>query len=143
MQKNLGETDGMQIDTVRSSLLNIMRAFGAFVLLVWGWGWIGSLRTMSVGFSWGRVFEEAIVAAVCVLPLAALLFLGLPKWRYGCALLLAVVVPVFLAEVWAGVEEMRFKQVHRGEKTGPRSRVVFEKNWIAYNPATGELSGGD
>lgn len=121
----------MQIDTFRSSLLSILRGFGAFLLLVWGWGWIVSLRTMSVGFSWGRVFEEAMVAAVFVLPLAALLCLGLPKWRYGCALVRAVVLPVFVAEVWAGVEEMRFKHTHHGEKTGPTSRAVFENNWIA------------
>ena len=81
-------------------------------------------------------------------PLVFLAFIGLPWRRHLLVWACVIVAATIAAEVQTTVEERWF--VHQHQNLPPTAEVVFHDRWwpngssfLYYDPATGELGGGD
>jgi hypothetical protein len=116
----------------------------AAAVVGWGWYVVASFRTQQFGFS-AAVLG---VAAVFVLPVAVLPFVGL-RWRAaGLGTGAVVLASLASAEAFAVLDEARFYREHRGRPAG--AAVVcqdrqwpFSHHYMSFDPATGQWRGGD
>ena len=130
--------------TRSSTSLSVIRTIGAMIGIAWGWYITSSLRTQQFGFS----FAIFSVAAIFVVPVVILAFIGLP-WRtfvfgiFGVLLIVAGSV-----EAVATLEESVFRQKHNF--LASNTAIVtqerlwpFSHHYMSYNPSSGIWSGGD
>ncbi len=131
-------------DLRHAAAVGAARTIGVVIVLGWGWYSVAAFRTQQFGFS------PAIlgVAAVFVLPAAVLPFVGL-RWRavaLGAAA--ALLAAVLAAEMFAAVEEAKFRQETR--TLPPDAAVVvqmrqrpFAHHTLYYDPRSGQWGAGD
>ena len=93
---------------------------------------------------WGAGFSLHVTLLTTLLfagPLALAASLGLPWRRAVAAVLLLIVIPAIVAEAQATLEEQLF--VASGATTKLRRWWPAGSSYLEYNPATGQLTGGD
>lgn len=126
-------------------MVRIFRVF-AFVALL-GWGYF-----VAVTFRcWGPTpapLTTLVVTCIYVGPFACLAFIGLRWRRYLVAVASVVMLAAVVAETQATVEESWFVRENRNRAAS--AGVVYQDRWwpnggsyLYYDPATGELGGGD
>jgi hypothetical protein len=135
----------------RQVLSIIRRARVVTVPLLAAGLWYVSLhfRTYGEGGPWPqRLFACVVFSLIFGVVPAALVWLGLPLRRYVLAVLLTAFIPEVLSEGYATLEEHLF--VARCRTLSPTTPTVFKDRWwpneahyLYYDPATGELGGGD
>ena len=127
----------------KSTALNIIRV----VLLATAFGWASlhaaQVRTMHPGIQIQSVFFEFAFALVPALLLGSPGMIGFSWSAKARVIGLMALFSVFCAELWAGLEEIRFVQQHQTVASGPKARAYFSSCWLAYDPATKTLSGAD
>src|SRR5688572_21509403 len=106
-------------------------------------------RTYGEGGHWPRRLLMCVFLALFygVAP-AVVAWLGLSFRRYLLAVALTALIPTLLSEAYASLEEHLF--VARCRTLPPTTPTVFKGRWwpnedhyLYYDPATGELGGGD
>lgn len=123
------------------SLRATLRVLGFLTALGWGWFIVAYFRTQQFGFS----PTSFAVAAVFVLPVAVVPFLGRRWTSVAAGAVATVLLAVATAEVSAGLEEAGFRRAQAAN--GP---LVFrERHWpfgshhLVYDPASGRFAAGD
>ncbi len=121
----------------------VLAAAGSWTIYI-----LAAFRTMEFGSSWRLVAASMVLAAILVLPVAAVTLIGLRRRRYLMGLVAALVLPVLLAEIPARAQELSFRLRYFDRPVAEGG--VHERRWwpygfhvIGYDPATGRWWGDD
>ena len=133
-------------------LLGILRAARPVTVpAVAAWVWWAAMQALTTGPGVG--FHRELIGCVLVAVFygafpAAIAWTGLSWRRHVLAIVLTTLLPALVANATARWEERLF--VARCKKLPPNTPTVFKSRWwpcedhyLYYEPATGELGGGD
>ncbi len=122
----------------------VLRALGVMGAVAWGWYIVALFRTTHFGFAPATLG----LAALFVLPVAALVWLGTRRTTFLVGVMLVLFVSFLTAEGLAALEELHFQR--RFEHLPPEALpVIQERSWpfdhhyLYYLPDTRSWGGGD
>ncbi len=131
--------------TKRNQVTTVARTIGVLGTILWALFITLMFRSYEPGLAIGLTLG---VSGLFVAPLAVLCGWGLRGKQWVAMTIALVVVPVVITEVIAGVEEAAFVRQQASMRNS--DEVVFTERWwpnqssyLVYDPATGQLSGGD
>ena len=124
--------------------LPVIRTISVLAAVSWGWFIVSNVRTQQFGFSLAILG----VAAMFVLPVTVVAFIGL-RWRtIALGVLCVLLIVMASAEGFAALEEFAFQQKYRALPLDAAT-VTQERQWpfahhyLTYDPKSGLWQGGD
>ena len=127
---------------MKKRLIFIAKLFGTGGVLWLSWEFAVGGRSMGPGFSFFKNIHPLVYFLLVIIPpLLCLAFWGLR--RGGVMISAAVVLILVAAHCACTIEERMFVEKHKEAGIGPTPRHFDRNSWLAYDAATGKLTGAD